>query len=181
MFKRVAGIDLKRAIMNEGISEDLKNDIKLNVGLIKSIPDLYFKRLNKIFEESLFKGKGAGSLIEQITALGSSTKKRAKFIARDQTATISGKLNERRSTNLGSVGYKWINSGDRRVRGNPSGIYPNSQFNHWERDGEYFLWTRSSKKFIAPNGKPFRQPPQDGSPGVPIGCRCTAIPVIPLG
>ncbi|GAG43732.1 unnamed protein product, partial [marine sediment metagenome] len=141
---------------------------------------VHFKRLNKIFEESLLKGRSADSLIKQITDLGHSTKTRAKFIARDQTATISGKLNKKRSTNLGSVGYKWVTSRDRRVRG-PGGIYPNADFNHRIRDKQYYLWTASSKKTIAPNGKPFKQPPQDGSPGVPIACRCTAIPVIPIG
>ena len=127
------------------------------------------------------KGESSGSLIDQITQLTGSTKNRAKFIARDQSATISGQLNQRRSKNLGSVGYKWINSRDRRVRGNPSGLYPNTPFDHWHRHGEYFLWTKINNPPIAPNGKPFRQPPGDGSPGVPIGCRCTAIPVVPIG
>ena len=178
MFKRATGIDLKRVVMNEGIEKGLKSDIKANVNLIKSIPDTYFKRINKIFEEALLKEQPASSLIEQITALGESTKKRAKFIARDQTATISGKLNERRSMNLGSVGYKWQTSGDQRVRGNPSGLYPDSAFSHFARNGEYFLWKDSNKKIIAPNGKPFRKPPPDGAPGIPIACRCTAIPVV---
>ena len=180
MFKRVSGIDLSRIVMNEGIEKELKNDIDLNVKLIKSIPDVYFKRINKIFEESLLKGRSADSLIKQITELGHSTTKRAKFIARDQTATISGKLNERRSANLGSVGYKWITSRDRRVRG-PGGIYPNAEFNHRVRDGKYYLWSASSKRIKAPNGKAFNQPPGDGSPGIPIACRCTAAPVIPVG
>ena len=181
MFKRVSGIDLKRAIMNEGIDGVLKKDIELNVKLIKSIPDVYFKRLNKILEDSLLKGKNANSLIEQITELTGSTEKRAKFIARDQTATISGQLNERRSKNLGSIGYKWIDSRDRRVRGNPSGKYPNAEHSHWARNGHYYLWRDMSNPPIAPDGKSFRKPPQDGSPGVPIGCRCTAVPVIPTG
>ncbi|GAG15409.1 unnamed protein product, partial [marine sediment metagenome] len=44
MFKRVSGIDLKRIIMNEGIDKELKNDINMNVNLIKSIPEVHFKR-----------------------------------------------------------------------------------------------------------------------------------------
>lgn len=181
MFKRVSGIDLKRAIMNEGIDSVLKKDIELNVKLIKSIPDVYFKRLNKILEDSLLRGQNAGSLIEQITKLTGSTEKRAKFIARDQTATISGQLNERRSKNLGSIGYKWIDSRDRRVRGNPSGFYPNAEHSHWARNGHFYLWRDMRNPPKAPDRKPFRKPPQDGSPGVPIGCRCTAVPVIPTG
>ena len=181
MFQRTIGIDLDRIIMNEGLTQGLRDDISMNVDLIKSIPNKYFFRLNRILNESLTEGRPAKSLIEQITELGHSTKARAKFIARDQTATISGKLNERRSKNLDSMGYKWITSGDRRVRGNPSGLYPNAPFDHWDRNGEYFLWTKSSKKIISPNGKPFRQPPEDGNPGQPIGCRCTAIPVVPVG
>ena len=181
MFKKLSGVDLKRAIMNEGIDSVLKEDIKLNVKLIKSIPERYFGRLEKIIEDSLLKGRTAGSMIERIVELDGSTTKRAKFIARDQTATISGKLNEVRSTNLGSVGYKWINSRDRRVRGNPSGLYPNAPFDHWDRGGEYYLWRPMKNAPKAPNGKKFKQPPEDGNPGQPIGCRCTAIPVIPIG
>ena len=52
--------------------------------------------------------------------------------------------------------------------GNPGGLYPEGNAvhgNHWEREGQEFRWD---------------QPPEDGHPGQPIECRCSAEPIIDL-
>ena len=71
------------------------------------------------------------------------------------------------------------------MAGNPSGLYPevekNSKYHgdHWERQGKYYLFEKMASAPKAPDGKAFRQPPPDGSPGMAINCRCYADPVIP--
>lgn len=64
--------------------------------------------------------------------------------------------------------YKWKTQGDRRVVGNPAGLYPvgnNDHGDHWSRDGKIFEWD---------------SPPFDGHPGEAYGCRCIALPMMNL-
>ena len=103
------------------------------------------------------------------------------MIARDQTAKAISTFSSLRSQNAGSIGYQWHNSQDKRVAGNPNGLYPDvnpkSKYHgdHWDREDKYYLWNKTSGDIpIAPDGKKFKQPPPDGNPGMPINCRCFA-------
>jgi SPP1 gp7 family putative phage head morphogenesis protein len=79
------------------------------------------------------------------------TRKRARLIAKDQTASFNGALNQARQTQIGIDRYIWETMQDERVR-----------HEHAKRHGKTFYWS---------------QPPEDGHPGEPINCRCTAIPL----
>ena len=97
-------------------------------------------------------GKRAGDLegiIRDRLKVGES---RAKLIARDQIATLNGQLTERRQTELGFTHYEWQTSEDERVREE-----------HEALNGDIIAWAN---------------PPSDGHPGIPINCRCVALPVV---
>lgn len=177
LIKRGMGIDLP-STMTPRVAAAIEASVVKNVSLVKSIPEQYFSKIEQLIHKNVTEGRTGGNLIADIVALNGSTKRRAKLIARDQTAKLVSNLNMERQKQAGIIGYQWRNSKDRRVRGNPSGLYPDSKFSHWSREGKYFLWDSMKKPPIAPNGKPFRQPPADGHPGQPVACRCTADPVI---
>ena len=177
LISRGMGIDLPTTLTPK-IATALESSVVKNVSLIKSIPEQYFSKIEQLIHENVTKGRTGGSLIADIKKLNGSTKKKAKLIARDQTAKLVSNLNKERQQQAGIVGYQWRNSQDKRVRGNPSGLYPKSKFDHWKREGQYFLWENTKNPPMAPNGKPFRQPPADGHAGDAILCRCTADPVI---
>lgn len=67
----------------------------------------------------------------------------------------------------------WINAGDDRVRGNPSGLYPDSKADHWALQGEVrSINKKFSNKLMVPKDP-------DGPPHEVIQCRCTTIMIPP--
>ncbi len=136
-----------------------------NVGLIKSIGSEHWSKILIAVNQA-----AAGTLGEPLTTrlkkIGGITTRRAKLIARDQTAKATSQMNQARMMDSGIKSYTWRTSEDERVVGNPSGLYPKgsrAHRNHYARNGKEFYWD---------------QPPSDGHPGEPIQCRCIAIPII---
>lgn len=139
-----------------------------NARLIKSIGSEHWGLVGQAVLDN-YVGKALpdnASLLGRLQDLGGITKRRASFIARDQTNKLSGAINQDRQTHIGIDEYKWRNAQDQRVVGNPSGRYPHGNAvhgDHWDREGEVYSWDN---------------PPEDGIPGHPPGCRCYAEPII---
>jgi uncharacterized protein with gpF-like domain len=172
---------LQSIVEQEQLNNALDAMTAENVDLIQGLGNDYLRKMQNAITENFLTGKftGNGGLERELSRLSGVTKNRAKLIARDQTSKINGVLTQIRATNSGSIGYQWHNMKDSRVRGNPSGKYPNvpKTRNHWDREGKYYLWNPMKTPPIAPDGKPFRQPPVDGAPGQAINCRCYAAPI----
>lgn len=170
---------LKSIAESEGITNAIEAMTAENAGLITRMSDDYIHKIQSAVVDNYLENKfeGKGGLQRELQRISGISKNRAKLIARDQTAKITGVMNQIRQEASGAVGYQWHNMRDQRVRGNPAGKYPNSKYNHWNREGRYYLWRPMKNPPIAPDGKPFRQPPKDGSPGIPINCRCYSSPV----
>ncbi len=172
---------LKQIVDQEKIGNALDAMTAENVDLITNMGTDYLRKIQTAVTENYLTGKytGNGGLEKQLNKISGVAKNRAKLIARDQTSKITGSINQIRSQAAGAIGYAWHNAQDQRVRGNPNGKYPDvpKTRNHWDREGKYYLWEHSSNPPIAPDGKPFRQPPVDGHPGIPINCRCHSSPV----
>jgi SPP1 gp7 family putative phage head morphogenesis protein len=83
---------------------------------------------------------------------GMSLEARAKFVARDQVATLNGQVARMRQERVGIRKYIWQTSEDERVR--PS---------HAALNGEIMSWD---------------DPPPFGHPGMDYNCRCVAIPYL---
>lgn len=92
------------------------------------------------------------------------TEKRAEAFAVDQVNSLDTQLAEMRQRSLGIDEYLWQTRRDERVRGDPSGLYPNARPSHYARDGQIFNW---------------KNPPEGGHPGEAPGCRCRAIMRLP--
>jgi len=177
IVKAVLGVDL---FGNEPWLRDLiQGWVSNNTTLIKNLQNNTLNDITNILINGIQEGRKnttiAKQLIQQtnlealnlkptdskVSALAKA-KKRAKFIAVDQVGKINGQLTERRQTDIGIQEYIWRNADDIRVRGRPDGLYPNSKYDHWKRDGKVYSWV-----------DPDKQPP-DGHPGWPIRCRCYA-------
>lgn len=83
----------------------------------------------------------------------------ANRFAEDEINKLNGRLTEDRAKSVGSDSYIWNTQRDERVRGDPTGLYPNSVPSHYARDNEIFNWGN---------------PPEGGHPGEAYGCRCYA-------
>jgi len=149
IFRSVLSIDLGA---DPNLAPQIRGFIRENIQLITSIHEDLLFEVDGIISRGARQGLRASTMAEQIEERFGVTERRAQLIARDQTASLNGDLNQARQQALGVESYIWRTSMDERVR--PE---------HAVREGEQFRWD---------------DPPEDGHPGQPINCRCTAEPVL---
>lgn len=171
-FGKEMQVDVLKQLAERGLKEAFEAEVQRNVALIKTIPQKYFEKIQEmVISSSLGQQKFEGGLTKAIQDLTHTTRTRAKLIARDQSAKAVSTFTQMRYENLGCRKYIWRNSQDRRVAGNPNGLYPDpdpkSKYhgNHWDREGKVFEWNN---------------PPPDGNPGMAINCRCYAEPIFDI-
>jgi SPP1 gp7 family putative phage head morphogenesis protein len=140
-----------------------------NVDLITSIPARHLDDMRRLVGEAQSTGMRVETLAARIQEREDVSASRAELIARDQTLKANAQLTEIRHADAGITEYEWSTSRDERVRGNPDGLYPKSQSDHFVLEGTRHRWDN---------------PPDTGAgernhPGEDYQCRCVAIPVIP--
>ena len=148
---RVAGAAAAQA----DLSQLRQTWIRENVELIKKAEAKYFEQIAAVVSEGVTTGRTNRAIAKELKERFKVADGHEKLIARDQAATLNGKITEARQTSVGITEYIWRTSRDERVREE-----------HADREGDTFSWSN---------------PPEDGPPGIPINCRCTAEPVIPEG
>lgn len=173
----VLGIDIVKS--EPWLGDQLVTWVNENSGLIKDLQGNTLKEVNNVLNQGILQGQKAKTIENRLLSeaklksVGASpydssvsalrkAKNRAKLIADDQIGKLNSQLTENRQTDLGLLRYRWRNVKDIRVRGNPSGLYPDTSFSHWDREGIIYSWD---------------SPPLDGHPGYAIRCRCFADPV----
>lgn len=70
----------------------------------------------------------------------------AKFILEDQTRKMIANFDEMIAHANGAIGGYWKNRGDKRVVGNPNGLYPKgnkAHGDHWDREGVFYIYKES--------------------------------------
>ena len=158
-FHKVArealGIDISAIVRSEELSEYLADHASRNAGLITSLADETVKGVETLVLNAKLNGTTAKQLKEQLKNKFGIADKRARLIARDQTAKLTSDLNQLRQQQVGITEYVWRTSRDERVRPRHSSL-----------DGEVYAW---GKPTGAEEGLP---------PGKPIQCRCTAQAVV---
>jgi uncharacterized protein with gpF-like domain len=147
-----------------------------NYKLITSLNEEYIKKLNSVVISGVQNGVEFEDLVKQIQDLNiNMSGARARLIARDQTGKLQGLISKAQQTSIGMTTYFWSNIGDRKVRGNPRGIYPKA-VDHWAIGGMLCAWSNSSV-YSDDLGVTWKQRPQNWvqmHPGMAIQDRCTA-------
>lgn len=150
MLGKQTGIDFTGLMRDEDLQQAVDEAIAANVGLIKSIPEQYFDKIEQAVMAGIQGGTLNDTLADDLQKAYGISKSRAKLIATDQLGKINSRLAQIRQQKLGITHYTWSTSHDERVR-----------HEHKLRDGKLFAWDK---------------PPSDGHPGQPIRCRCVAKP-----
>ncbi len=126
-------------------------------------------------------GVKAGKSARQVTALINAdlpgiSYRRARIIARDQTAKLNSALTQGRMADAGIETYIWSTSEDERVRGNPTGLYPKALPSHYVMNGKICRW--DDPTVWLENGEWVKRAVDAPyfHPGMAIMCRCVAIP-----
>lgn len=148
---------------SEQISDYMSAASIQNANLIKSIPERYLENVGNTVQAGMRNGLLPIEITKQLQDDYGVTQRRARFIARDQTAKINGEVNEQRQLDAGFEYFQWLDSDDERVRHRHREIA--------DRETEYgkgiYRWDD------LPNGN-------EGTPIKPsqsYNCRCTAKPV----
>lgn len=122
-------------------------------------------------------GKSAREVTAMINAdLPGISYRRARIIARDQTAKLNSSLTQGRMADAGLETYIWDTAQDERVRGNPNGRYANAIPSHFMMQGKLCRWDDPTVWFE--NGEWVKRPGDAPyfHPGMAIMCRCVALP-----
>jgi uncharacterized protein with gpF-like domain len=170
IISKALGVDVIHVIDSEKIADTVNIALQRNIDLIKTVKSSLFGDVQEAVFNN-FSGVAQPenrTLLQQIQHIGKVSKSRARLIARDQSQKLNSSFNQIRQEEAGIEKYTWRNSQDRRVVGNPIGLYPKPSRvhgNHWKREGKIYRWDDG---------------PRDGHPGQPIQCRCTAEPFIDL-
>jgi SPP1 gp7 family putative phage head morphogenesis protein len=145
------GIDL---FLDEPYLEDqLKLFSKQNADLITDIVDHELDQVAEVVERGLQEGSRFTTVATEISKTFGIDARRARTIARDQTAKLNASLTRLRQEEIGVEEYVWKSSNDERVR--PT---------HRANAGKTFRWDTP--------------PPITGHPGHDVNCRCIASPVL---
>jgi SPP1 gp7 family putative phage head morphogenesis protein len=134
--------------------------VDTNIGLISSIPEQYYDRMQEIMFDHVATAERWESLSDKlrdgIAQVNDLVDYRVDLIARDQSSKMAAAFNESRAAAVGITQYTWQTAGDERVRET-----------HAENDGELFSFAEGA--------------PIDsgmGNPGDDINCRCVALPYV---
>lgn len=145
------------------MTQVLESAIYDNTKLISTIPAQYLSQVESIVMTNIRAGNRSTGIVKSLQQQYGVTQRRAKMIARDQTAKVNGDLNKKRQQIAGFDYFQWVTSGDERVRDRHEDIA--------EKVTEYgkgiYRWDNPP---LSDKGVPI-------IPGQDFQCRCTARPV----
>lgn len=101
---------------SQELTDYITLSIRDNTRLIMSIPDQYLTQVESIVLTNVRAGGRPSAIAKSLQQQFGVTERRAKMIARDQTAKVNGDLNRMRQTNAGFPYFEWNDSDDERVR-----------------------------------------------------------------
>ncbi len=166
--KLTGGLTIKTDFITADMEEILKASAQENIGLIKTIPETYFSKLQGDLMRTITNPERGGwsGMMEDIQKKLVDEYKhhhnKARNVALDQTRKAYNNLNAGRMAAVGVNKYKWIHSG--------GGQRPRER--HLAMNGN--IYTLDNPPVIdIMYGEEVR-----GIPGQAINCRCTMLPII---
>lgn len=159
-FRKVnPDLTLKTNYFSGELKEYTKAVIAENVNLIKSIPDEYLSKVEKIMYRAITNSDGATNVNKSIQKLTSISKRRIELMSLDQTRKIYSKVNAYRMQKLGVKKFEWIHSGGGRDP-RPSHIAMNGKIFSFDN---LPIINKENLKY---------EPPERGLPGQTYNCGC---------
>ncbi|RTQ01320.1 phage head morphogenesis protein [Enterobacter sp. WCHEn045836] len=175
-INRALGVDIQGLMNRESLGDFFDAAVEENVALIRSLTSDYFNNIQRQVMDSILRGDSITTLTRNLQSVTGATYRRAALIARDQTLKVTSDINRRRQTSAGINRFRWSDSKDARVSGNPAGKYPRAKIKCFyiaRNDVGYgpgvYLWSRGAMY----NGETGLYPGR-----CHIHCRCSAIPQI---
>lgn len=126
--------------------KDVIRDIVITqVKLIKSIPQVYMRKMQELVKEALERGRDLEFLTNELAKLNGGNRRRAELIAKDQMNKVTQRFAEQEALAYGATKARWIH-----VPGEFS-----SRITHIHMDGQTFeigvgLYDEAVKKLVIP-------------------------------
>ena len=138
----------------------------------------WVRKVDELTERAVTSGWSLSSLTKAIMESDTSLlENKARFLARDQIGKLNGQITQRRMEAAGLSMYIWSTSGDERVRGDPSGFFPDAEPSHYVMDNLLCRWDDPTV-YSEDGGKTWINRPYNAvklHPGEDYNCRCTAL------
>ena len=153
--------------MTQAMRDVMNAVIEENVGLIRTIPEQYFKAIQGDVMRSVQTGRDLGQLTKDLESNYGVSHRRAAFIARDQNNKMTGVMINARQREVGITEAIWLHSGGGK-----------------EPRPNHVKFGKEKARYDVTKG--IYDPDADGKgkgrwifPGQLINCRCVSRPVIP--
>lgn len=171
--------------LSERLTDNYTNNQNIN---ITNWTEVEITRLRDVIEQNVLSGYNRKELQDLIMVEYGVSQDKAKFLARQETSLFLSEVRDERYVSAGLEFYKWSNSNDVRVVGNPGGKYPmpsKGHGNHWLMQGKICKFSDAS--VYADNIEDARAGKwkskssigaENKHPGQAYGCRCTSIPIV---
>lgn len=167
--RRTLGINLRSVVQQEDLGDYLQAAAARNASLIKGLADDTLKGIQLVVYNNSIAGNSVATLRAELQKQFGISDRRARLIARDQSAKMTGELNKLRQEQAGVTEYIFSTSRDERVRAN-----------HTAMEGRTCKWGDASV-YRADDGS-WRSRSGIGGvqlhPGADISCRCVGRGVV---
>lgn len=176
-IKQATGVDI--TLFETGSERELAAEwASDNIDRLKSYANLHAEQVNNIIATGVAEDKSWFSIKKEIVRVNARvTAAQANYVARDAVGNLSSGSQETLSKEAGIEAYKWNTRRDRKVRGNPRGLYPKTKYSHYIMRGVLRRW--SDGKISTDGGKTWRRVRGKEEPkhvGRASNCRCTGEP-----
>lgn len=170
LVNKTLGVDITTDYYNgEAYVRALEEWVVNNVNMIKRIPQNALGDMQAIILDGYLQGKALSEIQHDIQNSYNVSKRYAKFLARDQLATLSSQITQMQHRDAGITKYKWSTSKDERVR--PCHRALHGKVFSWDDPPE--MWYPTKSRGIVYTGRRCH-------PGEDYNCRCVAIPVFDI-
>jgi SPP1 gp7 family putative phage head morphogenesis protein len=144
--------------VREAVTADYRHSVDKS---IKNFEEQRIPILRKRVEEVIFKGARTDKLAKVIEAEFGVSKRKAAWLAEQETSILVAKYRESRYKSAGSKRYVWSTSHDSRVR-----------HDHDDLNDKIFAWDQPPITNKATGAR--------NNPGSDFGCRCVARALLPM-
>ena len=156
-IRATLGIDIREDYyLGNFYADQLAIWVSDNVDLIKTIPEDTLDKMKDIVLDGFENGKTTTRIAREIQQAYGVSRRKAKNIARDQTAKLNGQIQRAQQQDAGISKYIWSTVGDSRVRDSHSAL-----------NGKVFSWDNA----------PVNSDGRKCHPGEDYNCRCIGRPV----
>ena len=146
-------------VYSDHINAFVRSALTVNARGVSDLAEAHSRRIRNAVYDGIIAGLTTTEIGKQLQKATTITLRGAELLARNQISTVNGKISLMAMGEAGVKKYIWRTARDERVRGNPSGIWPNGRPSHYKREGKQY----DIKKGAGP---------RDRHPGLGPLCRC---------